>query len=233
MESLLIIRPDGLWRFTPERLMNAEEILDRLTESSGVVLRDVARIQGNPVNLFKGAKFATVGVELPSIDIQTFFALVPDGGAIVPVYRDNGEALKQKRTWTIPEEFQFLFFYFEQDDYRQAMAVLRHRESGKCYLPPIGNMFDDSRVCMGSWNDLPVMRELSLVDRLGEAIAHFNNSEANTDLIGGNGGGAGRLPGSHHFLRWNPNDDTQLSVDISAGLQLLPSTSHYAWSELV
>lgn len=235
MDNLLIIRQDGLWRGRFERVAEAEQLLSRIAENSANVVPKVALFEGRPVNLARTRTAVTLGVELPEVAIQTYYALNPTGDAIIPVYSRGDLALRQTRTWRVPPELKFHFFlHREEGGVTLAFVVLQHRETRRCYQPPLGNIYPDSHVCMGeAWRPREVA-DRTLIEQLGEAITWYRQSETNTDLIGGAGGGSGRRAGSDYFLRWDPATDEQLPVaDLAHGLTLLSSASHHAWAELI
>ena len=236
-QTFLQLTEQGIYRYRPERVVDPEALLKAIGGAAGTVTRNIADLNGNPVDLqISGSGAVTYGVTIPSVSLTTWFAPATgtDGVTyITPVYKETPLSVKQTRVWIAPTDFRLWFFYGESGPSdKQAYVVMQHLNSNRCYKPPFGNIFDDSRICMGgSW--VPP-NSPSGVEKLRLALAHFQTAESNSDLIGGTGGGASGLAASSAMLRWQPSDDgAQIDSPVGDYIGTLRSVSHHAWEKIV
>lgn len=236
-QTFLQLTEQGIYRYRPERVVDPEALLKAIGGAACMVTHNIADLNGNPVGMqIRGSGAITYGVTIPSVSLTTWFAPATDTDGvtyITPVYKETTLSVKQTRVWNAPSDFRLWFFYGEGgDNDKRAYIVMQHLTTRRCYKPPFSNIFDDSRICMGgSWNppDSP-----SGVEKLRQALAHFQTAESNNDLIGDTGGGAGGLATSSAMLRWQPSDDgAQIDSPVGDYIGTLRSVSHHAWEKIV
>lgn len=189
-ETELVLDPEAgfIERQVFEKLRGpADTILERMASETAISLKAIANIGGVILNASsKGGAYSVWGA-IPSIWINGKFRTIADGKALSPdFWTPQNSRIALKLEWQAPETMKLWWLsmfdrpngnYRHTNSYMVASSTAEGRKGW--FLPPIANIFDDGRLCMG---DAPVEGDATLAGAWSKATARFFNAQFNAHL---------------------------------------------------
>jgi len=182
----IIITPGGAFRATTSYQpidINAG-IINQL--GSSVVRKHVNLIPGSmlkngpsrPINLSVGASSHCWSVELDELQINTTFATTSGGGLIYPAFNDN-KLPQMTVAWKVPTNMRLVLgVLLNTSNCIVNQYFVAADNSGRLYILPLGNIYEDGRLCSGRFDEDPS----SSMAALSQAWSQFNTSRWQSDL---------------------------------------------------
>ncbi len=164
----------------------SEELLVRLAATSALVMRNIADVGGCIVSASMASGIITAWARVPGIKITGKFKVVEGGKVLTPDFWTRDPGLDLSLPWA-SHPGMAIYFVVVMDRpnalFRLNNAYIVGSDTTSTVkgwlLPPIANLYDDGRICMGNE---PVKCCPTIADQWIAALAHFNAARFNPDL---------------------------------------------------
>lgn len=216
----IIIRENGTIaeRVVQERTLKVQKAV--LEELSAYVTREVRNAFDVP-NLGHAhanvSKDSTVwSVRLDRVPLNTCFGMV--GGVLVPKF--ESAEMQMPLEWKVPEEVRLVFVtetkFQGPKTVVQANWLFAFNDVGNAYRLPLPNLYDDCKLCMGTFTTAHNSAQECLV----ASLEQFRKSEWNSDLMPS-------IEDAQRFFRFKPTNETfdTLSIDAEIWTDLCEKVS--------
>ncbi|MGZ4961681.1 MAG: hypothetical protein ACXWC8_03910 [Limisphaerales bacterium] len=205
----IIIRENGTIaeRTIHERTLKVQKAV--LEELSAHVTREIrqAVIVPNWGNAHANvSKDSTVwSIRLGRIPLNTCFGMV--GGVLVPKF--EAAEMQMPLEWKAPESIRLVFVtetkFQGLKTVIQANWLFAFNDVGNAYRLPLPNLYDDCKLCMGSFTSAHNSAQECLV----ASLEQFRKSEWNSDLMPS-------IEDSQRLFRFKPTNETFESLPVDA-----------------
>lgn len=132
-----------------------------------------------PIGIAVSGNHVCWSVELDVLQINTNFATTADGKVVYPCPTDHKLPVMQI-PWIVPANMRLMLMVMAtQGDYGViAQYFIAVDNSGRFYILPMGNIYEDGKLCSGKY----VESRSSCFDALQDAWLQFNSSRWQGDL---------------------------------------------------
>jgi hypothetical protein len=205
----------ALITFTSTPIPSPDSVLKKLASSAPTVLRNVALVDGAPAHISVAASHAVSWTTIPSLGLDTVFAVEKAGGKLVTYPAFAGSGTRQSFKWVPPEGSRLVVVASSSLD---AQGVATYGETylllvgspeslGKgVWALPLPNLFDDARVCTGEEKNT-IAAAPTVVGQLAAAVRVIQTSVWNSDLLNGS-----KTERSKALFRFDTKTGEQLPV---------------------
>lgn len=172
---------------TEKPIQLVDKILEPLAGEVSRTVKTVFELEGQPVSIIAGRETFSVAM-LDHLHLNCQWRV--SGGMLLPTFLDANDLRTEypamKLRWDRPGTMALAFVCRISHDKNNCSTtgdgcyLLAFNGSGNCFLPPLPNLYEDGKLCLGAFNGVGG----SLMVATQRAYAQLGNSRWNTDLLG-------------------------------------------------
>lgn len=160
-----------------QEIVVTEQSLGFLSENTNFKIPCLAFNDKQPVSLVIKKDWAVAYLPVRELAIRAPYSIDADG-SIYPAFSFKNEPVFDLK-WKTPDDM-WIWFCLEYPGYRASETawLLAFDKECRCYRLPLGNLFEDGKICLGE----PMAKSRSMVESFNEIYQHFQNSQWNGDI---------------------------------------------------
>ena len=188
--TAIMVAPDGFYRVTTsfEFIGRMEDTLRSAITAPSAIHPSVAVLYTQPVGVAltpattRSAAITRCWVRIPQLMLDTYWAVNTETNQWYPVFKPDPGTVAQVLPWVPPSGTNLYLVSAWPEPTRHTYLVATRDVAPGFFRPPLPNIFEDGRVCMGNHEVDPPERT-PLLDQFKTMVDTFHRNPWNTDLV--------------------------------------------------